>query len=158
MGFFKDFKAFAMRGNVMDMAVGVVIGSAFGKIVTSMVSDIIMPLVSLAVGDLSFSDWKIVFTEAQYDEAGTLLKAENALNYGNFIQNVVDFLIIAFCIFLAIRLISKLHRKKEAVAEAAPPAPTQTELLLTEIRDLLKKNDAADAGSAVNAVSAEEKS
>ena len=107
-GFWKDFKAFLQRGNVVDLAVAVVVGGAFGKIVTSLVNDIIMPLISLAIGGASVSDWKWVIKEATYDEANNLLTAETALHYGAFIQTILDFLIIAFFIFLAIRIASKL--------------------------------------------------
>ncbi|MGN0228806.1 MAG: large-conductance mechanosensitive channel protein MscL [Muribaculaceae bacterium] len=132
--FLTEFKEFAMRGNVMDMAVGVIIGGAFGKIVTSLVNDVIMPLVGLVVGGIDFTNLKWVFAEA------TETTPEAALMYGQFIQNVVDFLIIAFCIFLMIKGISKLTKKKEeAPAEPAPaPEPSAEEKLLTEIRDLLK--------------------
>ncbi len=132
--FLTEFKEFAMRGNVMDMAVGVIIGGAFGKIVTSLVNDVIMPLVGLVVGGIDFTNLKWVFAEA------TEATPEAALMYGQFIQNVVDFLIIAFCIFLMIKGISKLTKKKEeAPAEPAPaPEPSAEEKLLTEIRDLLK--------------------
>ncbi len=107
-GFWKDFKAFLQRGNVVDLAVAVVVGGAFGKIVTSLVNDIIMPLISLAIGGASVSDWKWVIKEATYDEANNLLTAETALHYGAFIQTILDFLIIAFFIFLAIRIASKI--------------------------------------------------
>lgn len=107
-GFWKDFKAFLQRGNVVDLAVAVVVGGAFGKIVTSLVNDIIMPLISLAIGGASVSDWKWVIQEATYDSNGVLLTAETALHYGAFIQTILDFLIIAFFIFLAIRIVTKL--------------------------------------------------
>lgn len=145
MGFWKDFKQFAMRGNIVDLAVGVVIGGAFGKIVTSLVSDLIMPLVSLATGNVTFGEWKYVFSEAVY-EGEVLVKAENALLYGNFIQVVVDFLIIAFSIFLVLRIMMKL-KKKQAEAPQVPPAPTRTEILLEEIRDLIKKDESETAAS-----------
>ena len=141
MGFLKDFKDFAMKGNVIDMAVGVVIGGAFGKIVTSIVNDVIMPLISTVTGGINFTDWKLVLSEASV-EAGNEI-AEVALTYGNLIQNVVDFLIIALSIFVVIRVMTKAGeklRKKEEEAPAVeePKGPTQEELL-TEIRDLLKK-------------------
>ena len=135
--FLKDFKQFAMRGNVLDMAVGVIIGGAFGKIVTSLVNDVIMPIVGKLVGGFNFSNLKFVLTEASVDEAGNEVP-EVALMYGNFIQTTVDFIIIAFCIFCFISLIGKLQRKKEE-EPAAPPAPSKEELLLTEIRDILAK-------------------
>lgn len=133
MGFMKEFKDFAVKGNVVDMAVGVIIGGAFGKIVTSLVNDVIMPVMSKITGGISFNDLKIVLTPA--DEANKV--AEVALTYGNFIQNIVDFLIIAFCIFVMIKGINSLKKKEEDAPEA-PPEPTKEELLLTEIRDLLK--------------------
>lgn len=143
MGFLKDFKAFAMKGNVIDMAVGVVVGGAFGKIVTSLVNDVIMPLVSIATGGVSFTDWKAVLSPAVIDEiTGEVTKAEVALTYGNFIQQIVDFLIIALSIFVVIRVVTKAGEKlrkkeEEVVAPEEPKGPTQEELL-TEIRDLLK--------------------
>lgn len=132
--FLTEFKEFAMRGNVIDMAVGVVIGAAFGKIVSSLVDNIIMPLVSVVTGGADFSDKAITLHEAVGDTPAVVL------SYGAFIQSIVDFLIIAFCIFLAIKTINKLSRKKEAAPEepAAPAGPTQEELL-TQIRDLLEK-------------------
>ena len=138
MGFIKDFKAFAMKGNVIDMAVGVIIGGAFGKIVTSLVNDIIMPLIGTAMGGIDFKTAKYLLKEKAVDTP------EIYLNYGNFIQNIVDFLIIALSIFVTIRIITKLgeKRKKEeeaAAAAPAPAAPSNEEKLLTEIRDLLKE-------------------
>lgn len=133
MGFLKEFKEFAMRGSVIDLAVGVVIGGAFGKIVTSMVDDIIMPPIGYITGGVDFSNMKYVITEAN-EAAGT---AEVAIAYGNFINVVIQFLIIAFCIFLVIKGINSLKRKEEA-APAAPPAPTKEEVLLAEIRDILR--------------------
>lgn len=146
--FLQDFKAFAMKGNVIDMAVGVVIGGAFGKIVTSVVNDIIMPPIGLLVGGVNFKDLKWVMQEAvpeKLNEAGEVVSpavAEVTLNYGNFLQQTFDFLIIAFSIFCLIRLITKLTTKKkeeEPAAPPAPPAPSKEEVLLTEIRDLLKE-------------------
>ena len=147
--FLQDFKAFAMKGNVIDMAVGVVIGGAFGKIVTSVVNDIIMPPIGLAVGGVNFKDLKWVMQEAVpevVNEAGEVVTpavAEVTLNYGNFLQQTFDFLIIAFSIFCFVSLIKKMaDRKKQEEAPAAPPAPpapSKEELLLTEIRDLLKE-------------------
>ena len=139
--FFEEFKTFAMRGNVIDMAVGVVIGGAFGKITTSIVNDIIMPLISMITGGIDFSEWKWVLKEAVMAADGvTVETAEVAVNFGNTIAVVLDFIIIAFAVFCMIKALNKLHRKKEEPApEPAPepPAPT-TEELLTEIRDLLK--------------------
>ena len=140
--FFEEFKAFAMRGNVIDMAVGVVIGGAFGKITTSIVNDIIMPLISMLTGGINFSDWKWVLKEAVLDAEGAVASAEVAINFGNTIAIILDFIIIAFAVFCMVKFLNNLHRKKEEPApepepEPAPPAPT-TEELLAEIRDLLK--------------------
>ena len=140
--FFEEFKTFAMRGNVIDMAVGVVIGGAFGKITTSIVNDIIMPLISMLTGGINFSDWKWVLKEAVLAADGTVEVAEVAVNYGNTIAIILDFIIIAFAVFCMVKALNNLHRKKEEPApepepEPAPPAPT-TEELLSEIRDLLK--------------------
>ncbi|MGM9551559.1 MAG: large-conductance mechanosensitive channel protein MscL [Clostridia bacterium] len=143
MGFLKDFKSFAMKGNVIDMAVGVVIGSAFGKIVTSIVNDVIMPIFGVLTAGIKFTDLKWVLSPQVVDEVtGEVTKAEIALTYGNLIQNVVDFLLIALSIFVVIRIVTKasekLRKQEEAVPESEEPAgPTQEELL-TEIRDLLK--------------------
>ena len=134
MGFVKEFKEFAMKGNVMDMAVGVIIGGAFGKIVTSLVDDVLMPFIGMLTGgvDLSGLEYKVMLPAVDGGEpvAGAVLK------YGAFIQNIIDFLIIAFCIFLMVKAMNKIMPKKEE--PAAPAGPTQEELL-TEIRDLLKK-------------------
>lgn len=142
--FLSDFKDFAVKGNVIDMAVGVIIGGAFGKIVTSLVNDVIMPTVGIAIGGLDFKNLKWVMKDAVMD-GETVVSPEVAMNYGNFIQNVVDFIIIAFCIFVMIKLIMNLKRKKEEpVQELAPapePEPSNEEKLLTEIRDLLKENN-----------------
>ena len=140
MSFIQDFKAFALKGNVVDMAVGVIIGGAFGKIVTSVVNNIIMPPVGVLTGGVDFKDLKVTLKEAVVEGESVVSEAVT-LNYGQFIQDVVDFLIIAFCIFLMIKGIAKLTRKKEeeAPAEPAPePEPSAEEKLLTEIRDLLK--------------------
>lgn len=136
--FLSDFKDFAMKGNVIDMAVGVIIGGAFGKIVSSLVNDIIMPLVSLCTGSVNFTDLKAELRSQQVDAAGTVVKEALTFNYGMFIQNIVDFLIIAFCIFVALRFMMRF-KKKEEEAPAPAPEPTAEEKLLTEIRDLLKK-------------------
>ena len=130
--FLEEFKAFAMRGNVLDMAVGVVIGGAFGKITTSLVNDIIMPLISMLTGGIDFSGWKWVLKAAEGDAA------EVAVNFGSFVAVVLDFIIIAFAVFCMVKAINKFHKKKEE-APAAPPAPSVEEKLLTEIRDLLKE-------------------
>ena len=138
--FFAEFKAFAMRGNVLDMAIGVVIGGAFGKITTSLVNDIIMPVLSLITGGIDFSAWKWILKNAVYTAEGELASAEIAVNFGNLIAVILDFLIIAFAVFCLIKGLNRLHRKKEeAPAEPpAPPAPSPEETLLAEIRDLLK--------------------
>lgn len=129
-----------MRGNVIDMAVGVVIGAAFGKIISSLVDDIIMPLVGVATGGMNFTDYKFVIQKAVID--GTtqeILKPEVTLNWGTWIQTIVDFLIVAFCIFIAIKAINQMKRKNtEPEPAPAPAEPTKEEVLLTEIRDLLK--------------------
>ena len=136
--FLQDFKAFAMKGNVIDMAVGVIIGGAFGKIVSSVVADVIMPPIGLLVGGVNFTDLKWVLKPAVL-ENGEEVAAAVTLNYGNFLQVTFDFLVIAFSVFLFVRLLSRLNRKKEKpAAPPAPPAPSKEELLLTEIRDLLK--------------------
>ncbi len=134
--FLQDFKAFAMRGNVVDMAVGVIIGGAFGKIISSVVADIIMPPLGLIIGGVNFTDlkWEMK-AAADGQEAVTL-------NYGNFLQTAFDFIIIAFSIFLFIKLITKLtHKKEEEPAPAPDPEPSKEEVLLTEIRDLLKQQN-----------------
>ena len=135
--FLQEFKEFAVKGNVVDMAVGVVIGGAFGKIVTSLVSDIIMPLVGAATGGLNFTDWKWVIRKAVM-EGETVVKPELCLTWGNFLQVIFDFIVIAFCIFMVIKGINKLKKEEPKAEEpAAPAGPTQEELL-AEIRDLLK--------------------
>lgn len=145
MSLLKDFKAFAMKGNVMDLAVAVIIGGAFGKIVTALVDDIIMPLIGLIGDGNKFTDKFIVLKKAKPEDVYASLKqardaGANVFAYGDFIQTIVDFLIIAFSIFMAIRLLESLKRKEEAAKPAeAPPAPTTTEKLLMEIRDELKK-------------------
>ena len=139
MSFIQDFKAFALKGNVVDMAVGVIIGGAFGKIVTSIVNNIIMPPIGVLTGGMDFTDLKLVLKDA-VKEGDQVVSEAVTINYGRFIQDVVDFLIIAFCIFLMVKGIAALSRKKEEKpAEPAPaPEPSAEEKLLTEIRDLLK--------------------
>ncbi len=137
-GFLTDFKNFAMRGNAIDLAVGVIVGGAFGKIVSSIVSDILMPVLGKILGGFNFSDLKVILTPEVKDAAGAVVTPEVALGYGIFIQNTIDFIIIAFSIFIFIRLAQRIIPKKEE-APAAPPAPSKEELLLTDIRDLLKK-------------------
>ena len=139
--FLSDFKEFAMKGNVIDLAVGVIIGGAFGKIVSSLVDDIIMPVVSLIVGGDGYKNLKYVITKAQDAVGDKAAIEEVAINYGTFIQNIVDFIIIAISIFVALRVIMKF-KKKEEEAPAAPapePEPSKEEVLLGEIRDLLKE-------------------
>ena len=132
-----EFKSFAMRGNVMDMAVGIIIGAAFGKIVSSFVGDVLMPPIGMAMGGVDFADLSIVL-QAATEEAGAV-----AINYGAFIQTVVDFVIIAFAIFLAVRAMNNM-KKKEEEAPAAPPKPSDEVQLLTEIRDALKNTNTAN--------------
>lgn len=134
-----EFKAFAMRGNVVDMAVGIIIGAAFGRIVSSFVADIIMPPIGLLLGGVDFTDLKLILKEPVMDASGKVLTQAVSINYGNFIQIVIDFLIIAFAVFMAIKALNRLKRK-EVVApqEVPPPVPTKEELLLAEIRDILK--------------------
>jgi len=138
MSVLKEFRDFAMRGNVVDLAVGVIIGGAFGKIVSSVVTDIIMPPIGLAVGGVDFKDLKFVLKDGGVDEAGAAI-AEVAIGYGNFIQTVFDFTIVAFCIFMLIKVMNNLKKKDEAAPAPAPAGPTKDQELLMEIRDLLKK-------------------
>jgi large conductance mechanosensitive channel len=135
MSVLKDFKAFAMRGNVIDLAVAVIIGGAFGKIVTSFVNDILMPPLGLLLGNVDFKDLKAVL------RAGTESVPAVTWNYGMFVQNIIDFLIIAFVIFMMVRMITKMQQLKaqEPAPPPPPPEPSNEEKLLTEIRDLLKK-------------------
>lgn len=128
-----EFKLFALRGNVVDMAVGIIIGAAFGKIVTSIVNDIIMPPIGMLLGGVNFTDLKVIMSEAIGDKPAV------SLNYGNFIQVVLDFLIVAFAIFMVVKGITRLRRKEAVAPTPEPPAPGKEEILLTEIRDLLKK-------------------
>ena len=159
MGFIKEFKAFAVKGNVMDMAVGVIIGGAFGKIVTSLVNDILMPPISALMGNTDFSDLKVDLSAVRnaVSSAGdavvnTVTGADGVVekvaevapiywNYGAFIQQCIDFVILAFCVFLMVKMMNKLIKKEEAkpAAPAPEPAPSKEEVLLTEIRDLLKE-------------------
>jgi large conductance mechanosensitive channel len=136
MGLLKEFKDLAMRGNVIDLAVGVIIGGAFGKIIASLVADIIMPPVGLLIGGVNFTDLKWEMKAPAF--VGGVKKAAVTLNYGNFLQVTFDFLIVAFCIFLFIKGMNSLSRKKEEAAAPAVTEPTKEEPLLTEIRDLLK--------------------
>lgn len=133
MGFFSEFKEFASKGNVVDLAVGVIIGGAFGKIVGSMVNDILMPPLGMVMGGLNFNDMGITLKEKVGETPAVVLK------YGAFIQNVVDFLILAFCIFIMVKAINSMKRKQEEAPAPAAPEPSNEEKLLGEIRDLLKK-------------------
>lgn len=133
--FLKEFKDFAIKGNAVDMAVGVIIGGAFGKIVTSIVNDIIMPPIGWLTGGVNFTDLKFPIGQKEIDGVMT----EVTLNYGNFLQTCLDFLIISFCVFLMVRAIIKLKHENKEEAPAAPPAPTKEQELLAEIRDLLKE-------------------
>ena len=133
MSMMKEFRDFAMRGNVVDMAVGIVIGAAFGKIVTSFVNDVLMPPIGMALGGVDFSDLAMTLKAASGEAAAV------TLNYGSFIQTVIDFVIIAFAIFMVVKSMNSL-KKKEAEKPAAPPAAPADVVLLTEIRDLLKKD------------------
>jgi large conductance mechanosensitive channel len=132
MGMMQEFKSFAMRGNVVDMAVGIIIGGAFGKIVASFVNDVIMPPIGMLIGGVDFSDLALTLKEAVGEAPAVMIK------YGAFIQTLVDFTIIAFAIFLAVKAMNNL-KKKEEEKPAAPPAPSKEEVLLAEIRDLLKE-------------------
>ena len=139
--FLQEFKEFAMKGNVLDMAIGVVIGGAFGKITTSLVNDIIMALVSILTGGVDFSAWKWVLKEAVM-EGKEVIDPEIAVNYGNLIAVILDFIIIAFAVFCMVKAVNKMHDKLSKPAEPEPekaPEPTKEEVLLTEIRDLLKE-------------------
>lgn len=143
--FFKDFKDFISKGNIVDMATGVIIGGAFSKIVSSLVNDVIMPPISVLLGEVNFTDLKYVLKEEVLNEAGEVAQAAISINYGNFIQLIIDFLLMAFCVFLVLRVIIKsrtrLEAKKkqeEAAAEAAPAPTPEDILLLREIRDSLK--------------------
>ena len=143
MGFLQEFKAFALKGNVMDMAVGVIIGGAFGKIVTSLVNDVIMPPIGLLVGGVDFTDLKLTLKQAVI-EAGTEVTPAVTWNYGAFIQQVVDFTILAFCVFMMVKIMNQLIKKREEAPAPAPapapePEPSAEEKLLTEIRDVLKE-------------------
>jgi large conductance mechanosensitive channel len=139
MKMFKEFKEFAVKGNMIDLAVGIIIGAAFGKIVASLVSDLIMPPIGLLLGGINFTDIKITMKDASVDPVtGKVIKEAVALKLGNFIQALVDFTIIAFSVFMIVKGVTRLGKKKEE-APAPPPAITKDQELLTEIRDLLKK-------------------
>ena len=136
MKILQEFKEFAMKGNVADMAIGIIIGSAFGKIVASLVNDVLMPPLGLLLGGVDFTDLRITMKQAAVDAAGNDIAAVT-INYGTFIQTAIDFLIVAWAVFMVIKLLNNLKKKKEE-APAAPPAPSKEETLLSEIRDLLK--------------------
>ena len=133
MKWFNEFKTFAMRGNVLDLAVGIIIGGAFGKIVSSLVADVLMPPIGMLIGGINFTEWKIKLYEAVI-EAGQVVKPAVTLNIGSFLQTIFDFIIITFSIFLVVKAVNTINKKKEA----APAVPSKQEELLTEIRDLLK--------------------
>ena len=140
MSILKDFKEFAMKGNVIDMAVGIIIGAAFGKIISSLVSDVIMPPIGLLVGGIDFKEIVVNLKDAVKDPAtGKIVKEAVSLKLGNFIQTVVDFLIVAFAIFMMVKAVTNLGKKKSAEVPPPPP-PTKDQELLTEIRDLLKRD------------------
>lgn len=145
----KEFKAFIAKGNVLDMAVGVIIGGAFGKIVSSLVADIFTPLISLLTGDVNFSEAKLVMRPEVLNEAGEVTTPALTLNYGMFLQNIIDFLIIAICVFAIVKIAVAVRKKAESISKkqaeeektAEPPKPSNEEILLTEIRDLLKEKN-----------------
>jgi large conductance mechanosensitive channel len=138
MGFIKEFKTFAMKGNVVDMAVGIIIGGAFGKIVASFVNDILMPPLGILLGGTDFKAMKVVLREDVLNEAGEVVTKGAAIMYGNFIQTTVDFLIIALAIFMMIKVMNNMKKKEEA-KPTPPPGPGKEEVLLAEIRDILKE-------------------
>jgi large conductance mechanosensitive channel len=132
----QEFKEFAMKGNMVDMAVGIIIGAAFGRIVTSLVNDVIMPPIGLLIGGVDFGDLKIVLKGASVDPVGKAISAVT-LNYGSFVQTAIDFLIVAFVIFMMIKGMNSMKKKQVEATVTAPPEPAREEILLTEIRDLL---------------------
>lgn len=143
MGMMKEFKSFAMKGNVLDLAVAVIIGGAFGKIITSFVNDVLMPPIGLILGNRDFSNMRVVLKHAQDavtdgDQILTPAIAEVSIRYGAFVNTILDFLIVAFSIFMVVKAYNRLKKKEEA-KPAAPPAPSKEEVLLTEIRDILKE-------------------
>ncbi|WP_265694619.1 large-conductance mechanosensitive channel protein MscL [Providencia rustigianii] len=135
MSFLKEFREFAMKGNVVDMAVGIIIGAAFGKIVSSLVADVIMPPLGLLIGGVDFKQFSIVLREAQDGIPAVVM------NYGMFIQTIFDFVIVAFAIFMAIKVMNKVRREKEETTPSEPAVPSTEEVLLTQIRDLLKEQN-----------------
>jgi large conductance mechanosensitive channel len=141
MAFFKEFKEFAMRGNVIDLAVGVIIGTAFNKIVTSIVNDIVMPPVGKLIGGVKFTDLKYVIEKAVVDGTGKEITPAVTINYGNFIQTLLEFIIVAMSVFVMVKVVNRLthlRKKEEEAAAPAEPVLTKEEVLLTEIRDILK--------------------
>ncbi len=153
----KEFKEFALKGNVIDMAVGVVIGGAFGKIVTSIVNDIIMPPIGVALAGVNFADLKYILSPAVTDAAGEIVKPEAAIGYGAFIQTIIDFILVALCVFLVVKFIMSAKKKMEKPVEEAPeePAGPSESDLLTEIRDLLKAQAPAEVLEKLEAAKAE---
>jgi len=138
MSFAKEFKEFALKGNLIDMAVAFVMGAAFGKVVSGFIDGLFMPVVGKITAGVDFQSLKLILSEAQYNEAGKLITAEASIKYGQFITIFIDFLLVAFCMFLLIKAMNKMKAKEENKV-VAPPAPSKEEVLLTEIRDLLKK-------------------
>jgi len=139
MGIIKEFRDFMSKGNVIDLAVGIIIGAAFGKIVASLVADVIMPPIGFVLGGVNFTDLKIPVKAAQLDAAGKVVKAGVSINYGNFIQVCFEFVIIAFAVFILVKAVQTFRKKQDADAVAAPaPAPSRQEELLEEIKDILK--------------------
>ncbi len=134
MGMVSEFKDFINKGNVVDLAIGVVIGGAFGKIITSFVDDLLMPVIGNLMGGASFTEMKHVFAPAVMDAAGKVVTPENAFRYGSFIQTILDFLIVAFAVFLVVKAVNRMRKAQEVAA-----APSSTDVLLSEIRDLLKR-------------------
>jgi len=140
MGILKEFKDFAVKGNMLDMAIGIIIGTAFTKVVNSLVNDIVMPPLGLLIGKVDFKELKYVLQSSQIDALTGLETAKLiTINYGMFIQMIFDFMIVAFAIFMVVKVMNRMKRKEEAKAEASPATPPQDIQLLTEIRDLLKK-------------------
>ncbi|MBN2636065.1 MAG: large-conductance mechanosensitive channel protein MscL [Prolixibacteraceae bacterium] len=144
MGMLKEFKTFAMKGNVLDLAVAVIIGGAFGKIITSFVNDVLMPPIGMLLGNRDFGNMRIILKNAQDavmngDQIITPAIAEVSIKYGSFVNTVLDFIIVAFSIFMVIKAFNKMKKKEVAAPPPAPPAPTKEEVLLTEIRDILKE-------------------
>ena len=138
MSMLKEFKEFAMKGNLIDMSVAFVMGAAFGKIVTGFIDGIVMPIVGKITAGVDFRSLKIILSEAQFDTTGKLISAEASIKYGEFITIFIDFILVAFVMFILIKTINKLKKKQEEVP-VAPPEPTAEQILLTEIRDLLRK-------------------